>query len=167
MNKTFIGKSCRSCGKQERYKSTGRCVDCKRRQSKKSQQTVKGKAAIKRYKQKSLLSKPWQYKFHRTKERCKQKGIPFTVTKEDIEKAWPKDGLCPALGIKLHQGLGGIIGSPNLANIDRLIPELGYVPGNIVVISQQANLIKTNEINPDNIRRVAEWLERELRKRQG
>lgn len=87
------------------------------------------------------------------------------ITEEDIEKVWPKDNLCPVLGIKLHQGLGGIIGAPNIANIDRLIPSLGYVPGNIVVISQQANLIKTNEINPENIRKVADWLEKELEKR--
>lgn len=71
------------------------------------------------------------------------------------------------LGIKLQHGYGAKKGSFNLATIDRVIPKLGYVPGNIIVISHQANSIKSNETNPANIRRVAEWLERELKKRQG
>lgn len=46
------------------------------------------------------------------------------------------------LGIPLF--VGGSGGGDNSASIDRVRPELGYVPGNVVVMSLKANRIKNN-----------------------
>jgi hypothetical protein len=87
------------------------------------------------------------------KARAREAGIPFALTPEDIVIP----DRCPALGIPLRPGAKvSHNGSPQL---DRLIPELGYVRGNVVVISRLANTIKQNA-TPDQIRAVADWYER-------
>jgi hypothetical protein len=43
-----------------------------------------------------------------------------------------------------------------------LIPELGYVPGNIAIISMRANLIKQRETSPDALRKIAAWIEENI-----
>jgi hypothetical protein len=51
--------------------------------------------------------------------------------------------VCPVLGIplKVVSGKGFTDNSPSL---DRIVPSLGYVPGNVVVISMRANRIKSD-----------------------
>jgi hypothetical protein len=84
------------------------------------------------------------------KERARLEGLPFTITKEDV--VVPE--VCPVLGITLVVGTGAIHdASPTL---DRRIPGLGYVSGNVAVISFLANRIKTNA-TAEQIRRVADW----------
>ena len=69
------------------------------------------------------------------KRRAKVKQVPFTITLEDI--LIPE--YCPIMGVKLTGRGENVKTSPS---IDRIIPELGYVPGNIRVISTQANRMK-------------------------
>lgn len=71
----------------------------------------------------------------------------FTITPADIEAVYPKDGKCPVLGIDLT--------TPSL---DKIIPALGYVPGNIAVISMKANMLKGDETDPEVFRKIADWL---------
>jgi hypothetical protein len=72
------------------------------------------------------------------KMRAKRKNIPFSIDVEDI--AIPET--CPVLGISLSRA-GGKPGhrSPSL---DRIVPEVGYVRGNVRVISHRANTLKLN-----------------------
>lgn len=75
---------------------------------------------------------------NRAKTRAKNLGIPFSITEKDV--VIPE--YCPIMGIKLehHRGRPGAYkSSPSL---DRIIPEKGYVPGNVRVISQLANQCK-------------------------
>jgi len=72
------------------------------------------------------------------KSKCKSKGIPFDVSIEDIEIPTH----CPLLGLELKAGLPR--NSPESPSIDKIIPSLGYVRGNVWVISQRANTIKHN-----------------------
>jgi hypothetical protein len=61
-----------------------------------------------------------------------------------IQRAKARAKLCPVLGIKMtrYTGRGGPMDdSPTL---DRIVNELGYVSGNVRVISNKANRIKTN-----------------------
>jgi hypothetical protein len=52
---------------------------------------------------------------------------------------------CPILGIELHSGKGVSHGfKDNLASLDRVDSSLGYVPGNIRVISWRANRLKSD-----------------------
>lgn len=75
---------------------------------------------------------------YRAKYSAKKKGLPFNLEAEDI--IIPE--FCPVLGIKLAKSdhkQGG--SSPSL---DKIVPEKGYVKGNVRVISQRANLLKSN-----------------------
>lgn len=86
------------------------------------------------------------------RERAKTLGVPFAISLEDIHVPH----ICPALGIPLVQGLGKPhAGSPTL---DRVIPTLGYVRGNVAVISYKANAMK-QDADPEQLRRVATWLD--------
>lgn len=76
----------------------------------------------------------------RVKSRCKADGIPFDLTIEDI--VIPE--FCPVLNIPLATAPGhgrNPIASPSL---DRIRPDGGYVKGNVRVISNRANLLKSN-----------------------
>lgn len=81
---------------------------------------------------------PAFHMFWNRKRLAQVEGIPFTITMDDI--VVPE--FCPVLGIRLVPGCKVIHdASPTL---DRIIPELGYVPGNIVVMSRRANRLKNN-----------------------
>jgi len=96
----------------------------------------------------------------RAKQRAADQGVPFTIAHEDI--VIPES--CPVLGIRLEhataetqsrKGMGGFHdASPTL---DKIIPELGYVPGNIAVISWRANRLK-GDGTLEEIEAVAAWM---------
>ncbi len=76
--------------------------------------------------------------FEFAKRRAVEKNIPFNLEQDDIIVP----DVCPVLGIKMQFGRKNEWeASPTL---DRIIPELGYVKGNVKVISWKANRIKTN-----------------------
>ena len=72
------------------------------------------------------------------KARARDKGLPFNLHYDDVVIP----NLCPVLKIPLIPSTDGHSdGSPSL---DRLVPYLGYVKGNVKVISMKANRIKTD-----------------------
>jgi hypothetical protein len=72
------------------------------------------------------------------KHRAKRDGLPFSLIESDI--TIPE--ICPVLGYKLQPGNRK---SHEFApTIDRIRPELGYVPGNIIIVSYRANRIKND-----------------------
>jgi hypothetical protein len=72
------------------------------------------------------------------KARAKRQNLPFDLSKEDIHIP----DICPVLGIPLVAQY--VHNSDNSPSLDKIIPELGYVKGNICVISHRANRIKYN-----------------------
>lgn len=62
--------------------------------------------------------------------------MEFNLHHKDLE--WPE--YCPILGVKLERG-GDRSNSPSL---DRIDPSVGYVKGNVRVISKLANGMKQN-----------------------
>jgi hypothetical protein len=44
----------------------------------------------------------------------------------------------------------------------RIDPTKGYIPGNVVLVSHQANSIMGNATSPQRVRQVADWYDREL-----
>lgn len=70
--------------------------------------------------------------------RAKAAGVPFAISKEDIHVPTH----CPILGIPLIRGTRS--GTPNSPSLDKIHPEQGYVPGNIIVISNRANRLKSD-----------------------
>ena len=75
------------------------------------------------------------------KQRARKKELSFNIDLDDI--IIPE--YCPVLDIKLIRHVGERSGffddSPSL---DRINPSLGYVKGNVRVISARANLLKNN-----------------------
>jgi hypothetical protein len=84
-------------------------------------------------------------------------GVPFAIKAKDIRACFPKDGYCPITRLPFERGEGKC--GPQSMSLDRIIPELGYVPGNIAVISHLANAIKQNCTDPEIFRRIADYLE--------
>lgn len=106
-------------------------------------------------------NKPELWILSNIKRRCKDRGIPFNLTIEDI--AAPE--ICPVLGFPLRrnrkEGGGPLDDSPA---VDRIKPELGYVKGNVIVVSHLANRIKSNA-TPEQIRKVAAFYEKLISKK--
>jgi len=70
--------------------------------------------------------------------RAKKKGLPFNIELDDVVIP----DICPLLDIPLV--LDNELFADNSPSLDRLIPSLGYVKGNVKVISVRANTIKNN-----------------------
>jgi hypothetical protein len=66
--------------------------------------------------------------------------VPFNVTIDDFPEL-PTH--CPDLHVELIYGNKGKA-SPRSAAVDKIIPELGYVPGNVRIVSYKANVMKQN-----------------------
>ena len=76
------------------------------------------------------------------KKRASALGVPFDLTEDDI--VFPS--VCPALGIPvtLVNTSGPRRRTDNTPSLDRIIPELGYVKGNVEMISWRANRLKSD-----------------------
>lgn len=73
------------------------------------------------------------------KQRSKWQSLAFDLSPEDI--IMPTH--CPYLGLELHY-TAGKAREDSTASLDRIIPELGYVKGNVEVISDLANRMKNS-----------------------
>lgn len=86
------------------------------------------------------------------KQRAKRYNLPVTITADDI--IVPK--YCPVLGIELKQANGRMNdASPTL---DRINPSLGYIKGNVCVMSNRANRIKSDGTIEEH-KKIVEFLE--------
>ena len=92
------------------------------------------------------------------RKRSKDKGLEFNLKLEDI--AYPE--CCPVFGFKLERSSTGRA-TKNSPSVDRIIPELGYVKGNIQVLSQMANTMKHNA-TPEELLMFADWIIKTYRK---
>lgn len=82
------------------------------------------------------LQKPASLLIERARRRARQGRLPFSIDRDSIVVPT----ICPALGISIEIGGSRCAGSPSL---DRIVPHLGYVPGNVRVISDKANRLKS------------------------
>ena len=76
----------------------------------------------------------------RIKSRAKRNNIPFNLELCDI--VVPE--YCPVLGIPIYSICGGGTNQDTSPSVDRIDPSGGYVKGNVRVISNRANLLKSN-----------------------
>lgn len=93
--------------------------------------------SVKKHRQKRV-DHPSYSMWSNAKKRAKAQEVAFTIKLEDI----PIPELCPLLQIPLVKGVGWY--TDNSPTLDKIIPSLGYVPGNVQVISMRANRIKDN-----------------------
>ncbi len=91
--------------------------------------------------------------WHAAKRRAVRLGLPFDIEPSDI--VIPER--CPVFGVEFTRAVGA--GSkPTSPTLDRIHPEMGYVRGNIAVISKWANDVKSYGTAAEH-RRVAEWMD--------
>ena len=84
-----------------------------------------------------------------------QRGIEFSLTLSDL---LPIPTVCPVLGIPIIIGADDTPKGPhdNALSFDRIDSSKGYVPGNVLLISQRANRIK-NDSTPAELSKLAEF----------
>lgn len=100
-----------------------------------------------------ILSHPERYMWLQARRRAKAIGVPFSIRVEDI--IIPE--VCPVLGIPLGARGDNRDTAPSL---DRRDVHLGYVPGNVFVISQRANRIKS-DATLEELQRITAYAETE------
>ena len=149
---TFSGKPCPKCGGTTRYVTTSKCVPCHRKtvnawvakdrtafnEKRRNSFGPKERAARASRQKKYYAENPARVLWYSARTRAKKLGMPCTLKMDEIKV--PE--FCPLLGIALSQGDGKM--HANSPTLDRINPKLGYVPGNVWVISQRANLIKND-----------------------
>jgi hypothetical protein len=101
-----------------------------------------------------LKARPLERLFACTKHRAKRSGVPFTITYSDVDLPLK----CPVFGTALLVGAGRRYNKDS-PSLDRLNPTLGYVPGNVFVISLRANIIK-NDGSAEEHRAIADYIDR-------
>jgi hypothetical protein len=167
-------KKCTKCSEEkeifEFHKGRSRCKECeywlkkkyrernaekirkrKKEYSIKNKEKIKRKGKIyhrknkKRISLRNRLSKennPALYLYFTAKSRARRNNIKFEIELNDIIDILPKDNICPLLNIEIL--INKNHSKYNSMNLDRIIPEFGYVRDNIVIISKKANISKNN-----------------------
>lgn len=146
-----------------RYKKFGGCVECVKENNAKKLLKQDGKMHQSdrewRKNNRDYLNKlrvdynarnPEKRMLNACKKSAKTKGIPFDLTVDEIEIP----DICPVLGLPLIRAFGER--TANSPSLDRIIPELGYVKGNVIVISWRANRIKA-DATVDELLKIANF----------
>jgi hypothetical protein len=89
------------------------------------------------------------------RNRALEKGVSCTITAQHLRDIWPMDNRCPILKTTFLCGMEK--GNPAGPSVDRIVPSLGYVPGNVAIISYRANRIKIDATILE-LRAVADWM---------
>jgi hypothetical protein len=121
--------------------------------------TVSHKEHPKEYKRQQSADKrkrnPVAYLIPQIKYRCKQKGMDFDLSIEDLEI--PE--VCPILEIPLFQSVGKR--TDNSYSIDRVDNSLGYVKGNCRIISMAAN-VRKGDLTIMQVEKLLAYMKREI-----
>ncbi len=90
------------------------------------------------------------------KGKCKRREIAFNITEEEF---YPLPTHCPVLGIELNY-MSTKLGDSS-PSLDRLVPSLGYVSGNVKLISMKANRLKAHG-TVEELRLVLKYMEENI-----
>lgn len=145
----FTGRPCKRGHISERFTSSWICIECSRTEHYTSDRE--------RYR---AMENTMALQFKARKQQSLNKGVPFTIELEDLEQ--PE--YCPILGIKLNYAWGGKNGQlrdPAKATIDKVIPELGYVPGNVFIISWRANKLKS-DVRIEELENILKYMKEKI-----
>jgi hypothetical protein len=104
------------------------------------------------------LKDPLGEMLRNTERSANHRKIDFKIDRADLE---PLPSHCPVLGIELRYDAGLPAGSPQLASIDRFLNHFGYIPGNVVIVSNLVNTRK-GDLNSTELRKIAAFYSRWL-----
>lgn len=132
---TYLGRPCKY-GHEGRRTLRGQCVECQKLSHKKHRvaRSERAKAWRKENRERAMLNE--------ARNRATAKGLDFNLALEDIKIP----DVCPVLGIPMDQ-----------PSLDRWDNSLGYVRGNVFVISWRANQLK-RDANLDEIARIHAYM---------
>lgn len=138
----FSGAPCPHGHITVRYAKSGDCRECARKKSR-SYMTRRREREGDVFKQ---AQKDWtktntgwlSCALNDAKKRAKSKNLEFNISISDLSVP----SHCPVLGVQLVIGNG--FAQDNSPSIDRIHPALGYVRGNVRVISWKANRLKND-----------------------
>ena len=91
------------------------------------------------YKKKYLTLNLEKMLLENAKKRSKENNLPFNIDENYIKSIFPLDNNCPIFGTKFIRN-----DYYARASLDRIVPELGYVKDNIIILSNRANMIKSD-----------------------
>jgi hypothetical protein len=98
---------------------------------------------------------PFKNKCSRVKARSIQINVPFDLSPEYLEEIWT--GYCPVLNIPIELDVG--VNKEYSAELDRFIPSLGYIKGNVAFLSRRINRIKDNA-TIEELEKLVKWMSR-------
>jgi len=116
--------------------------------------TLKNKI-VRRNKKKETLRGYVHERFMSIRKRAADKNLPFDLDVEYLLEIWVTK--CPALGIDLDWSKANGQVRDNTPSLDKIIPELGYVKGNVQWLSQKANTMKSNATRTE-LENFAQWI---------
>jgi hypothetical protein len=150
-------KVCTNC-KEERvstdfYRQHGKYVlQCKTcLKSKISERYCKNSESINLKKKEERKLNPGLTLYYNARQRARRNNLPFDLKVSDI---FVPD-FCPVLGMRLE--VSDKIISPNSTTLDKIVPKLGYIRGNIQVISNRANSMK-HDASISDMMLFARWV---------
>lgn len=100
------------------------------------------------------------YLLSRIRYRARKIGVTCALTIEDVKRLI-ETKTCPVFGFPLEITIGSGAtsgGKPNSLSFDRINPSLGYVPGNVYVISYRANVLK-RDATLEELKQLVAWME--------
>lgn len=92
---------------------------------------------VRAYLRRRRISHPEIALLERARARARRRDLPFTLRRKDVRVPL----VCPVSKRTLELGAGRTARSPSL---DRICPGLGYVPGNVRVVSDEMNRLKSD-----------------------
>ncbi len=140
---------------KNRSKSNGHSAECRACvKAYNKQHVIENAEYYRQYRQKKRnLDLAW-YLFLECRTRARRKGLTFNLDPADIVIP----AVCPVFGFSFR------VGRENrdfAASVDRIDSELGYVKGNVRVISYLANRMKSNA-SENQLRQFALWILEDL-----
>lgn len=143
---------CKECtkamGRRDYHKNQPQRRHVARKYHFKNREAIIGK--MRKYRANVLLNNPVQRLMYSCRASAKAKGLDFTIKAQDIVIPL----VCPVLGIPILECMGRP--GPSSPSVDRIDNSKGYVPGNIVVVSYRANILK-RDATKEELRRISEF----------
>lgn len=155
-SKFYVGKACPQHGNVLRYTKSSHCVECAKLRKKTHPTNTERRRELERARYNSIntverwINRPLKS----ARIRAKNIQLPFDLDKEYLLQIWT--GKCPVFGFDLTFATNRS-NPDNQASLDRILPEMGYVRGNVIFISNLANRIK-NSADSNQIKQVLDWL---------
>lgn len=86
---------------------------------------------------------PWHQMVITARRSSTRTNVPFDIDAEYVKSIFPTDNKCPVFETLFTTSTKGKTRDQS-PSLDKIIPSLGYVKGNVVIISLKANRMKNN-----------------------